>query len=175
MDIGVIINCENTGKISGNGKIGGIVGVLTGEAWTDVYTIEVSNCINIGSVENISTRTGGIVGEIGAIYKDMTIEFKNVYNTTNLAIGIVGYIDYSTYNSPTYKFYFENVYDCNDVHLTKNNVVTYEGEIFKKTEDEMRTQDFIDNTINKYIKENDLESQGWRLWTLGEDKYPKLF
>ena len=31
MDIGVIIDCENTGKISGNGKIGGIVGELTGE------------------------------------------------------------------------------------------------------------------------------------------------
>lgn len=172
MEIGIIINCENIGEVKGNGIIGGIVGTLAGSALTEVYNIEVSNCINRGKIENLNTRTGGIVGEIGTIYKEMTIEFKNLYNITNLETGIVGYINYNIYNSPTYKFYFENVYDCNDIHLTKNDVVTYEGEIFKKTEEEIRTQDFIDNTMNKYIKENNLESQGWRLWNLGEEGYP---
>ena len=52
---GKVLNCSNSGTVSGNSNIGGIVGVNVNEA-------EVSNCSNSGTVRSDSGFVGGVVG-----------------------------------------------------------------------------------------------------------------
>ena len=52
---GKVLNCSNSGTVSGNSNIGGIVGVNVNEA-------EVSNCSNSGTVRSDNGFVGGVVG-----------------------------------------------------------------------------------------------------------------
>ena len=77
---GTVKNCYNTGNISGNGSVGGVVGDNVGR---------VENCYNTGTVTGTNDYVGGVVGYNGSIV-------KNCYNTGavnssgNYVGGVVG-------------------------------------------------------------------------------------
>lgn len=77
-----ISQCKNTGKVSGNNKVGGIAGY--------VYNGAVVECYNVGAVSATTYDTGGIVG-----YTDGTLFLTNCTNDAPIssymtAAGIVG-------------------------------------------------------------------------------------
>ena len=165
-----IRNCENKGNINGQGNIGGIIGQIYSGGWDQEITTKIENCINKGNLQNkMSGSVGGIVGSINNIYKSNMAYFKNCCNTVNLETGIVGLISDST---GTKDFQFENVYDCNEIHIkTQNSNVTYTGEVTKKTTEEMKAKEFID-LLNSYKDESGAYPSDWNKWQLGEDGYP---
>ena len=86
-----VSGCYNTGKISGTGYLGGIIGTTRGAA-------SVCDCYNIGSVTgNLTTGyTGGIVGINGTGRGPMP-ELSNCYNigTVTGYGGVGGIVDYN--------------------------------------------------------------------------------
>lgn len=90
-----IKNCVNSGRVSGNMSIGGIVG-QTQE--------DVSNCQNFAIINGTGDYVGGIVGYLGYSTVSNCFNDGSVNSTANQVGGIVGYVDgyiYNSYNSGT--------------------------------------------------------------------------
>ena len=120
---GSIINCSNTGDITGNANnsIGGIVGRSCGMN----STATVSNCYNTGDVTGLSkTRyVGGIAGSLYA--KDGTATISNCFNTGDVAgendfLYVGGITGYSP-GSSDYTLEISNCYNMGDVKGTGLN------------------------------------------------------
>ena len=97
----ILTECANTGNVSGNTFVGGIIGRLGIEA-------NVNSCYNTGNISG-SERVGGVIGDTIA----QSGEAKNLYNTgaitatTNYVGGIVGIL-YST---------LENAYNIGTISI----------------------------------------------------------
>lgn len=86
-----IYNCENTGKISGNGRVGGIIGQWKYKGGT------VRDCINSGNIEakDNDSMSGGIVGTLFSIDVGQNIGISSCVNYGSITgkgqvAGIVG-------------------------------------------------------------------------------------
>lgn len=132
-----ILNCENKGKLNGNGDIGGIVGLLGNNC-------QIINCVNIGNIignaflsgsEGNYAATGGIVGRgvssdetkiyncynVGTVHQNR----ENVYVYANSSAGgIVG-------NSGRYGTYITiaNVYNIGEIYGPMFGSTQYRGGI----------------------------------------------
>ena len=73
-DGGLVENCYNTGKVSGNSYVGGVVGYNIGS---------VTNCYNTGEVSGTDDYVGGVVG-------DNLAGVTNCYNTGKVTGNRVG-------------------------------------------------------------------------------------
>jgi len=81
---GSILNCYNTGTVSGTNWVGGVVGNNTGT---------VSNCYNTGNISGGSgygSSTGGVVGFGGSVFN--SYNSGNVTSSGNYVGGVVGQI-----------------------------------------------------------------------------------
>ena len=87
---GNINSCYNAGTINGISSIGGIVG-QTGVS-TDINDIEISNCYNVGKVENQGWADIGNI--IGGAYGNRKIILKNNYFSREISnidgVGAIG-------------------------------------------------------------------------------------
>ena len=87
---GNINSCYNAGTINGISSIGGIVG-QTGVS-TDTNDIEISNCYNVGKVENQGWADIGNI--IGGAYGNRKIILKNNYFSREISnidgVGAIG-------------------------------------------------------------------------------------
>ena len=169
---GIIKNCENFGNIEAQGNLGGIAGYINGGDWSSIVKVEIENCSNRAEkIESTATNTAkaGIIGNIGTLYAEVSINLRNCYNTTNMDFGVIGYIG-NTSGKQTIEI--QNVYDNNENHFNgKNSNTIYVGEVIKKTNEEMQKQEFVD-LLNSYVSED--TSIPLSRWELGEDKFPTL-
>ena len=89
-----ITNCYNTGSVTGNNSVGGVVGRAPNST--------ITNCYNTGTVTG-NWNVGGVVG-----YADSSSTITNCYNTgavegsSDRVGGVVGYADSSSTISYTY-------------------------------------------------------------------------
>ena len=108
-----IMNCYNTGNISGN-KGGGIVGYIGS-------TTTITNCYNTGNIYSSFGNSGGIVGLISSYFSTTTI--TNCYNTGNISGnkggGIVGLISSSYYTNFT--TIITNCYNTGNIYSSFGN------------------------------------------------------
>lgn len=73
-----IESCQNMKKVVSNGnKVGGIVGLVAGDANNETITVTITKCKNTGYIEG-GASVGGIVGKIGQ-HGETTIDQS--YNT----------------------------------------------------------------------------------------------
>ena len=98
-----IINCSNTGLISGGSYVGGIAGMM--------YSYEIKNCINSGRVSG-NMYIGGIVGQTQEDVSNCQ-NFAIINGTGDYVGGIVGYLGYSTVS---------NCFNDGSVNSTANQV-----------------------------------------------------
>lgn len=95
---GNIINCYNTGKISGTRTpgVGGIFGKIY-KSGTDTTSFIMRNCYNTGDIE-METSCGMAGGIGGYLFTDSRAVIENCYNTGNVKAtytvgGIIGQVD----------------------------------------------------------------------------------
>ena len=98
-----IINCSNTGLISGGSYVGGIAGMM--------YSYEIKNCVNSGRVSG-NMYIGGIVGQTQEDVSNCQ-NFAIINGTGDYVGGIVGYLGYSTVS---------NCFNDGSVNSTANQV-----------------------------------------------------
>lgn len=174
---GQIINCYNSGKITGKlgstyGAVGGIVGYSTGA--------EIYNCFNIGEIlnqntgNNVYATAGGIIGNSGQVGTNCKV--INSYNIGKVNYtkegygGIVGgYWYYNTANTAT----LNNTYYQEDSDLLGyGNFSTAQG-VDKKTQEYMHSNELV-SKLNQYIETNTdgLDTSEWKKWKLEENNYP---
>ena len=81
-DNGTIMNCYNTGTISGNNYVGGVCGENHAEIGDQVATATISNCYNTGTISG-NNYVGGVCGENHAEIEcsAATATISNCYNT----------------------------------------------------------------------------------------------
>ena len=167
---GLVTNCENYGEVNGYGNAGGIIGNYATGDWNSNFNVTIENCSNKGKIQNDFDSTGGIVSTVGYVCKSRALTIKNCYNIAQVnGGGIIGLLERNNEGS-TYNFEFDKVYDCNEKHINIDNNLAYNGEITKKTIEEMKTQQFVD-LLNSY-SESGTYPNLWKKWKLGEDGYP---
>ncbi len=173
----IVEYCYNSKDISGNAKVGGIVGSKTSKNINEVNLFDstIMNCYNTGKIEG-NDKVGGIAGQC---YQG---EIKNSYNrgevkllvskTSSIDIGgIVGYFQRgklsNCYNRGTVKDLEGNLLDGivgsyswfsgtlqNNYYLNtsaatgKNGVENVTGEAERKTETEMQESSFVETLNN---------------------------
>lgn len=87
---GKIMNCYNGGTVSGEYKIGGIVGVLYNNEDSESY---ISNCVNTGEIQAISSYdVGGIVGQVSNSYSIFINNCKNYGDISVSGCGKPGFM-----------------------------------------------------------------------------------
>ena len=157
-----IINSINYGEVRGSNG-GGIIGPVSGHAWTSNISVNVENCANFGNIYGM----GGIVGRQSTTCAKNYITIKNSYNVGEIAgdnIGnVIGKIDYN--NGTETKTEFENVYYTNKPDIVGGTLTS--GSSTLKTKEEMHSQAFVD-LLNQNIGSN----SDWKKWKLGEKGYP---
>lgn len=161
-----IVNCYNIANIIGEKAVGGILGTSTGANLEWIMDLKICNSYNIGKINGKGT-VGGILGEQGGICNKNYVEMRNVYNGGELignnCRGILAKIS-KDYRAEL-KTSFKNVFYIDDYGVTDNCI--YDGTIFKKTKEEIKSSSFV-NILNNNIEEENI----WKKWTLGEEGYP---
>lgn len=69
-DRATVLNCFNTGDVTGNDGVGGIAGLFTRE--NDAGNVSVKTCYNVGKVTG-TNKVGGVVGSTGVYSQQNTI------------------------------------------------------------------------------------------------------
>ena len=173
-----IKNAYNQGKIIGKGTIGGaggIVGASKGSANESELILSIYNSFNKGEVVNENSIAGGIVGSQGRLSAKNYIYIENCWSLgkdSNLG-GIIGIINNNGTNRET-KTEINNSY-----YISKNTIGKIDKEndenivnhAIQKTEDEIRTQQFVD-LLNSYTNGEGAYPTDWKKWKLGEERYP---
>lgn len=174
---GKVINCYNSGKITGKlgatyGAVGGIAGYSTGA--------EIYNCFNTGEITNQNTgnnvyaTAGGIIGNSGQVGTNCKV--INSYNIGKVNYtkegygGIVGgYWYYNTDNTAT----LNNTYYQEDADLLGYAKFSAAQGVEKKTREYMHSNDLV-LKLNDYIENNTdgIDTSEWKKWKLGENNYP---
>lgn len=72
-------------------------------------------------------------------------------------------------DSSTFNYQFNQVYHCTENPFYKNDGVEYTGEFTKKTQEEMKSQEFVD-----LLNSNAEGNADWNTWKIGESGYPEL-
>ena len=145
---GLVINCYNTGVVIGIRSVGGVVGyVFIGST--------VSNCYNTGTVSG-NEYVGGVVGYV---FRGSTV--SNCYNTGNISgpnytCGVVGYNDWGTVSNC---YYLTGTAD--------SGIAEGEGEAAAKSEAEFASGEVA------YLLQGEQEEQIWGQ-TIGTEVYPVL-
>ena len=168
---GEMLNCINQGTIkssaSGNYGVGGLCGNTR-----DINTesTKIKNCINSGMIIYDGNRSswyfGGAGGMIGL--NRQTLIIQNCVNTgevqsTSYAGAICG-MDLTYWQSQE-KYELTNSFMLNNVEkVTGSNEVEETATVFKKED----IQDIV-TSLNKYINDNDLSKEGWKLWKIEND------
>ena len=174
-----IRNCVNKGNVSGNDKVGGIVGQ---SRYVDSDNIGVINCYNTGKVVGVS-NVGGIEGSAGinngwnTTYNESV---KNCYNAgevnpTNGAAGVIGQVDIeSEYPDYIGKVYIENAFYLNTTaNVGIGGTVPEEYVVGSTTpfgEDQLQS---LLNSLNTWVEDNNTENI-YKTWKLGDDGYPEF-
>lgn len=143
-----LINCINYGNINCNGSKNG--GGMIGTDWSGSSASVIYNCINFGNVGSAIQYT-----TIGSDNKATIANYYNYGECSNFGLA-----------SNTYK----NCYSLEDKVATINTEI-----IIEKSEEYMKSQDFIDN-LNGYIESNtdEINTKNWCKWVAGSNNLPVL-
>ena len=148
-------HCYNTGTITGQHSVGGICGILLwGQSYYNIGIIE--GCYNIGNVKSEMEYINNI--EIVGWLKNGTL--KNCYFYKNNTI--YGYTEY-------------NHIDSAQNYPTKEIITNYTKQ--NSIESDIYSEDFLTNTLGfgKFISEEDLKINIHNLWRFNENNNPKLW
>ncbi len=153
------INCINYGDVSGHGILG----------WDWANTSKFYNCINAGDASASAT--------ISSIYENSEIEMINIlnYGKTNTFFscrtesGVA-----KTINCYSVKGRIESKVKSDIKDATQ---YSWYSQIEEKDEENVKSQDFIDN-MNNFItndaKAQSIDTTGWAKWIIGTNGYPTL-
>lgn len=147
---GTIYNCYNLGDVTaGNSKSNQIA----------VGIISTTSSYNIHNVYNLGKLTGYTTGLFRAYTNSGNINVSNIYSTGNYSIGI----------SQSSEKVLNNVY-------TGKECYSSDGTYYAKTiisEEQMRTQEFIDILNEKVAENNSTSDIEWFYWDRSESNgYP---
>lgn len=163
-----IYNCYNTGTVSGEGRIGGIIGLISSGAGLDC-------CYNTGDVSAEHNGVGGIAGDLNSNSTRIT----NCYSTGKVR-GKLNYVGAVIGDVDSNSFYTNCYYlaDCatdgegvvqNGVGGAANNSVT--ADVAGKTTSKS-AEAFASGEVC-YLLNNSKSTGVWKQM-LGKDKLPKL-
>lgn len=148
---------------------GGIIGCISGGNWDVRISSNIENCYNSGRIKSEKQKAGGIIGEQGTLAGYNELNIKNVYNIGEIIGTIKGAIfgSIALHNSTETITNVENVFykEQEDLKAVGTNEQKVEGKIQQKSEDEMKSYEFI-NILNS--KDNN----SWLKWKKGENGYP---
>ena len=153
------INCINYGDVSGHGILG----------WDWANTSKFYNCINAGDASASAT--------ISSIYENSEIEMINIlnYGKTNAFFSCRAESGVAkTINRYSVKGRIESKVKSDIKDATQNS---WYSQIEEKDEENVKSQDFIDN-MNNFItndaKAQSIDTTGWAKWIIGTNGYPTL-
>lgn len=171
--LGTVNSCKNEGAIiSQYGHVGGVVGIARTGGKSGKVT--VANCLNTGNVELTRTgQLGGIVAYASAVNYNGDLAETHVVNCLNLGnvtysgteekdlkyvqagpvYGLSGFTD----TNPLAAVRVDNCYYVNEVSAG-SAAVTENEKVLKKTEDEVKTDEFMNLIANN---ENYEDSSGF--------------
>mgnify|MGYP004662440853 CR=1 FL=1 len=153
------INCINYGDVSGHGILG----------WDWANTSKFYNCINAGDASESAT--------ISSIYENSEIEMINIlnYGKTNTFFSCRAESGVAkTINCYSVKERIESKVKSDIKDATQ---YSWYSQIEEKDEENVKSQDFIDN-MNNFItndaKAQSIDTTGWAKWIIGTNGYPTL-
>ena len=171
--VGEMVNCINQGTIksssSNNYGVGGLCGNNGGINGGNTI---IKNCMNNGTIiydgQKGNWYFGGTGGIIGLNRNTLTV--KNCVNmgkiqSTSFAGAICG-MELNHWEGKE-KYELTNSFILNNVKLATGSIEDTTATVFEIGD----IQDVITN-LNKYINDNELIEEGWKIWILGEDGYP---
>ena len=164
---------KNQGTIksssSNNYGVGGLCGNNSGINGGNTI---IKNCMNNGTIiydgQKGNWYFGGTGGIIGLNRNTLTV--KNCVNmgkiqSTSFAGAICG-MELNHWEGKE-KYELTNSFILNNVKLATGSIEDTTATVFEIGD----IQDVITN-LNKYINDNELIEEGWKIWILGEDGYP---
>lgn len=124
---------------------------------------------------NENSIAGGIVGSQGRLSAKNYIYIENCWSLgkdSNLG-GIIGIINNNDTNRETKTEINNSYYISKNAigKIDKENDENIVNHAIQKTEDEIRTQQFVD-LLNSYTNGEGAYPTDWKKWKLGEERYP---
>ena len=148
---GTITNCYNTGGVSGESTVGGVIG-------SNYETI--TNCYNTGSVNGTSDSVGGV---IGSNYGTIT-NCYNIGSVSGSEGNVGGVIGRNESNASITNCYYDStIYTGNAIGANSGTATKVEG----KTTEQYKTGEVA------YLLQLDQSDEVWGQ-TIGTDTYPTL-
>lgn len=172
-----VYNCYNTGKVSGNGSIGGIAGSFEASTKTSDDKPIINNSYNRGDIVWLGTGTaikaGGIVGEASSTYC-YNLRINSCYSIGNISAvkkDRIGAIIGTSVISISNSYYLDSSYSIaigKDSSSKNPEVISKEIVDFKKQSSE---EGAVVDLLNSNVTDAD---KVWKIDIYRNDGYPIL-